>query len=125
MFGYGDNDPRKKWLLNPRSPFCSNWDICTALLLLFVAIVTPFEVGFLETDLDSRLLWLFIFNRITDIWFFMDLVFNFFLPYRVSSHGIASLPLGVSWMKLEIEECLTRGFVYHRMKMVMKFTLVS
>ena len=35
------------------SEFLRSWDLVTAVLLMFVAVVTPFELGFMETDVES------------------------------------------------------------------------
>jgi hypothetical protein len=37
-------------LINPRGWFILIWDICIALVLLFTALVTPFEIAFLPDE---------------------------------------------------------------------------
>ena len=44
-----DSMPKSKWLLDPTSPRLLRWQLFVAVLLIFTAIVTPFEVGFLES----------------------------------------------------------------------------
>ena len=57
------------------SEFSRKWDLVTAVSLAFVAIVTPFELGFMETDVESaRGLVLFCVNRLVDLVFFVDIV---------------------------------------------------
>ena len=52
----------------PRSsPWMKNWDLLMAMLLLFTASVTPFEVAFLETEVN----FLFFLNRLVDLLFFL------------------------------------------------------
>ena len=52
----------------PRSsPWMKNWDLLMAILLLFTASVTPFEVAFLETEVN----FLFFLNRLVDMLFFL------------------------------------------------------
>lgn len=63
-----------------RSPFMKNWDLLMALLLLFTATVTPFEVAFLETKVDV----LFVLNRLID---------SLFLAVRIHAR-VASGHLG-------------------------------
>ena len=51
------------------------WDVITAVLLVFVAVVTPFELGFLTTRIDTTAgLILFIVNRVVDFLFIVDIV---------------------------------------------------
>jgi hypothetical protein len=59
------------------------WDMTTSLALVFVALVTPLEVGFLDTA-SSALDPLFLTNRLVDVVFVVDLVLQFFL---VTPHG--------------------------------------
>jgi hypothetical protein len=61
-------------VFDPNDDFCRNWDVLTAVLLIFVALVTPFELGFLETHVDTvNGLFLFIVNRLVDLVFFADI----------------------------------------------------
>jgi hypothetical protein len=39
--------------MDGESSFSRGWDIVTSVLLVFVAVVTPFELGFLETRIDT------------------------------------------------------------------------
>jgi hypothetical protein len=76
------------WVIDPRkgSTFQSIWDALTALCLVFVALVTPYEVGFLDmsqTALDP--LWLV--NRFVDLVFLVDLVLQFFTMAEVKVDG--------------------------------------
>ena len=45
-------------LLVPESYIMQNWDKVTMSALFFTAIVTPFEVSFLETEAGSFLFWI-------------------------------------------------------------------
>lgn len=61
-------------VFNPNEDFCRNWDVLTSILLIFVALVTPFELGFLETNVDDPGgLFLFVVNRLVDLVFFADI----------------------------------------------------
>ena len=75
-------DPRKtKWI--------GYWDMATVVALLFVALVTPFEVAFLDSPRDwndvarrfGSVGWLFTVNRCVDGLFIVDLVLQFRLMY--------------------------------------------
>jgi hypothetical protein len=41
---------RLRYVINPRSRYCKNWDCVTLYALLFVAVVTPWEIAFSLTD---------------------------------------------------------------------------
>ena len=53
------------YIIDPMSTSMNVWDCVTALALVFTAIVTPFEVGLLESA-DTPLDVLFITNRVLD-----------------------------------------------------------
>ena len=61
------------WLVDPRtSKWVAYWDLAVAVALIFTATLTPYEVAFLppaKAATDG----LFIFNRLIDLAFIMDL----------------------------------------------------
>lgn len=62
-------------VLEQDSRFNRRWDLLTASLLLFVAIVTPFELGFLETNINTTEgITLFAVNRFVDLVFTIDIL---------------------------------------------------
>ncbi|OQS03787.1 hypothetical protein THRCLA_03918 [Thraustotheca clavata] len=63
--------------IHPHSTFMRNWDILSIALLLFTAIVTPFETAFLSPSVDA----LFVINIFVDCCFVMDMLIRFFLAY--------------------------------------------
>eukprot|EP00232_Nephroselmis_pyriformis_P003512 CAMPEP_0182906042 /NCGR_PEP_ID=MMETSP0034_2-20130328/33430_1 /TAXON_ID=156128 /ORGANISM="Nephroselmis pyriformis, Strain CCMP717" /LENGTH=656 /DNA_ID=CAMNT_0025041611 /DNA_START=421 /DNA_END=2388 /DNA_ORIENTATION=+ len=65
-------------VLNPRSRLVMKWDLYVGLLLVFTAVVTPFEVSFLDTRINV----LFFMNRLVDVSFLMDIIVQFFMPYQ-------------------------------------------
>ena len=83
------NTEKAPWyILHPYSHFMSSWDCVTTLALLFTAAITPFEVAFLprpETPSEG----LFVVNRILDAIFIVDMLFSFFIMYKVSSESAA------------------------------------
>ena len=68
---------QRKCVINPNGEFCKSWDLLMVALLIFTAIVTPFEVGFLEPKFDG----LYVVNRFVDAGFVADMFVNFFLGY--------------------------------------------
>jgi len=74
-----------KCIIDPKSTFQSRWDVIMMVLLLFVAIVTPYEVGFLEIEDMLHPLW--IINRVVDLLFLQDLFQQFMTPFYNEEHG--------------------------------------
>ena len=74
--------------IDPRSRFVRVWDSITVCALLFTTFVTPFEVSFFVEVLgDGTYVHApinFTCNRIVDAIFIIDIVINFFLPFRAS-----------------------------------------
>ena len=60
------------------------WDQVSLLLLGIVAVLTPYEVAFMQLHVD----FLFFFNRAIDLAFTFDMVLNFFLAYRNTEDGV-------------------------------------
>jgi len=70
------------WLLDPRHKSMRRWETLLALLLLFTATITPFEVAFLNSSMDTVSgLTMMVINRCVDLCFFTDLFINFNLSY--------------------------------------------
>lgn len=75
--------PNETCVIQPeRSHPLWKWDTLCAFLLVLVAILTPFEAGFLEGDLFS---WMGIFNIITNLFFLIDMLMQFFIAYPIET----------------------------------------
>ena len=68
--------------IDPRAGFMKRWDVLMIVLISYVALVTPFEIGYLG-DATGFLL---VLNRTVDVLFAIDMVVNFFLGY-FDEHG--------------------------------------
>jgi potassium voltage-gated channel Eag-related subfamily H protein 7 len=79
---FSDSAPLEKHgcclVLDPRKGYMKNWDAVVALLLVYTAYVTPYEVAFLETTGVNPL---FVFNRFVDLCFIMDMFRMFVTAY--------------------------------------------
>ena len=64
-------------MFEPADPDMMKWDLVKALLLLFTALFTPYEIAFLET----RMNFYFVVNRIVDLGFGLDIFVNFNLAF--------------------------------------------
>ena len=85
------------WVIDPRvSKVLGTWDIVCVFALIFVALVTPFEVAFLESPRDAADLywrftsvgWLWCTNRIVDLLFTFDLFLQFRLMFQTSDDSV-------------------------------------
>ena len=76
------------YLINPTGTMMAAWDGLTSVALIFTALATPFEVGFLPTARHFAEP-LFLTNRIIDLIFIIDMVKEFFLtfPTQVMSNA--------------------------------------
>ena len=70
------------YIIHPEATGMSVWDSVTGLALVFTAMVTPFEVGFLPSAESWRDA-LFLINRLLDCIFVVDMVISSLLMYRV------------------------------------------
>ena len=75
----------KRLVVHPRqTPWFGYWDVVTTLALLYTAIITPFEAGFIGTVYGPAAwadIW-FLINRVLDLVFLFDLVLQFFVAYE-------------------------------------------
>ena len=53
------------WIINPKCAYMRKWDVVMLVLLLFTALITPYEVAFMQTGFN----FLFFLNRFVDILF--------------------------------------------------------
>ena len=74
------------YILDPRrSQRVVIWDMVTGVALIFTALLTPFEVGFIPArgEVDG----LFVFNRLIDFLFICDMCLQFLLMYPSAREG--------------------------------------
>ena len=72
-------------VLNPNSDFRRQWDMIGFLMLIFVALVTPFEIAFVGGD---RLDVLKLINWVVNLYFLFDLFLNFNTGYFDYKNGL-------------------------------------
>lgn len=66
----GASGAKGRFVIEPgKSRRLQRWDIFIAAVLIYVALVTPFEVAFLKTKLN----WMFYVNRFIDLSFIVDM----------------------------------------------------
>ena len=83
-------------IIDPRtSRFYTRWSWLTSFALIFTAIMTPVEVGFMDIPADRWADGLFITNRCVDIIFIFDSILQCFImcASRSCRHAVAPRPL--------------------------------
>ena len=81
-----------RWLIDPRNnPRVAYWDATTASALIFTALITPFEVGFLDPP-RSFFEPLFLINLMITLIFAVDCALQFVLLVEVQT------PMGYIWV---------------------------
>ena len=66
--------------------FTRNWQMIVMLLLLYTAIITPYELAYLDPRPDWILFWV---NRLVDVLFIIDIFINFNTCTQLSSGEVA------------------------------------
>ena len=71
-------------ILDPKSKFMRRWDATVMCLLMYTAVMTPYDVGFRydNNDLDTS----FWMQQCVDVLFFFDIIVNFSLGYYDNLH---------------------------------------
>lgn len=71
------SDSLRAYVIDPTKPRMRYWDAIITSMLLFTAIITPFEIAFLTPEFN----FLFYINRLIDLTFLIDVFINFHLAY--------------------------------------------
>lgn len=71
--------PASRSVFLPTQPAAKRWDSIMSLVMLYVVVVTPFDVAFLSQSVGP----VFFLNRITDLFFTVDICLSFFRSYSV------------------------------------------
>ncbi|CAE7393743.1 KCNH6 [Symbiodinium sp. CCMP2456] len=87
----------KPWyIINPdRNAAASAWQMVVGVCLIFVAVVTPFQVALLDLEIDAVL----VMGLCVDFVFLIDMVLQFFTTFpKSTTHGIVwEVRLGKIW----------------------------
>ena len=71
-------DNRKRWYsIDPHSTFRGRWDLTQAIILVYIALVVPFRVGYKQPAEGG---W-YVLDLIIDLYFYVDIVLNFCTGY--------------------------------------------
>ena len=104
-------DNRKRWYsIDPHSTFRGRWDLTQAIILVYVALVVPFRVGYKQPAEGG---W-YVLDLIIDLYFYLDIVLNFCTGYidpndeeQVIYHpGIIAKNYAKTWLTIDVVACL-------------------
>ena len=77
-----ENEKEVPWIILPDNPYKKIWDLFIAFIILYSAIVTPYEIAFLD---NTNISW---FDILIDIVLAIDVVLNFFTAYTDSEENL-------------------------------------
>lgn len=76
-----DDTDRPKFVINPTSDFMKRWDIFQAVVLFYLSMTVPIRVGFGVQAMGAG----YVIDLFVDIYFWADIVVNFFKGYEDAS----------------------------------------
>jgi hyperpolarization activated cyclic nucleotide-gated potassium channel 2 len=107
---------RKRWYsIDPNAGFRGKWDLSQAAILLYVAMVVPFRVGYRQPAEGG---W-YVVDLLIDIYFYVDVVLNFHTGYvdPDDEERVIYEPWAIAreyartWLSIDIVACLPIDFV--------------
>ena len=101
---------RRWYSLNPDSGFRGKWDLSQAVILLYVALVVPFRVGYRQPAESG---W-YVLDLLIDLYFYVDVVLNFYTGFvdPDDEERIIYEPTAIakeyarSWLFIDLIACL-------------------
>lgn len=76
---------QSSYVFLPNNRFKKIWDFATLIILFYVMVALPYKYAFLNSN-EYQLVFWERFDNFVDMFFMIDLIFNFFTPY-VDDHG--------------------------------------
>ena len=107
-----ENEKEIPWIILPDNPYKKMWDLLIAILILYSAIITPYEIAFSDTNKSS---W---FEILIDILLAIDIVLTFFSAYTdeeenlVKNHKKIIKKYLKSWFIIDIISVLPLNNVF-------------
>ena len=107
-----ENEKEIPWIILPDNPYKKIWDLIIAFLILYSAIITPYEIAFSENNKSN---W---FEILIDIFLAIDIVLTFFSAYTdeeenlVKNHKKIIKKYLKSWFIIDIISVLPLNAVF-------------
>ena len=108
-----ENEKEIPWIILPDNPYKKMWDLLIAFLILYSAIITPYEIAFSDT---SKVSW---FEILIDILLAIDIVLTFFSAYTddeenlVKNHRKIIKKYLKSWFIIDIISVLPVSYFFN------------
>ena len=108
-----ENEKEIPWIILPDNPYKKMWDLLIAFLILYSAIITPYEIAFSDSNKVS---W---FEVLIDILLGIDIVLTFFSAYTddeenlVKNHKKIIKKYLKSWFIIDIISVLPISYLFN------------
>jgi len=108
-----ENEKEIPWIILPDNPYKKMWDLLIAFLILYSAIVTPYDIAFSDS---SKVSW---FDILIDILLGIDIVLTFFSAYTddeenlVKNHKKIIKKYLKSWFIVDIISVLPISYFFN------------
>ena len=108
-----ENEKEIPWIILPDNPYKKMWDLLIAFLILYSAIITPYEIAFSD---NSKVSW---FEVLIDILLGIDIVLTFFSAYTddeenlVKNHKKIIKKYLKSWFIVDIISVLPVSYIFN------------
>ena len=108
-----ENEKEIPWIILPDNPYKKIWDLLIAFLILYSAIITPYEIAFSDSNKVS---W---FEVLIDILLGIDIVLTFFSAYTddeenlVKNHKKIIKKYLKSWFIIDIISVLPISYLFN------------
>ena len=120
-----ENEKEIPWIILPDNPYKKMWDLLIAFLILYSAIITPYEIAFSDS---SKVSW---FEILIDIFLGIDIVLTFFSAYTddeenlVKNHKKIIKKYLKSWFIVDIISVLPISYIFHQQGKYSGLTKIS
>jgi hypothetical protein len=107
----------RRAIFSPEGEFIEKWDLIMLFLLAYTAVVTTYEIAFIEVSPISLSNGLFVANRVVDFGFVCDIIINFNLAYYNEANMLITATARVrsnylkGWFTLDIISMLPFGML--------------
>ena len=120
-----ENEKEIPWIILPDNPYKKMWDLLIAFLILYSAIITPYEIAFSDS---SKVSW---FEILIDILLGIDIVLTFFSAYTddeenlVKNHKKIIKKYLKSWFIVDIISVLPISYIFNQQGKYSGLTKIS
>lgn len=102
--------PMQWYIIKPESRVRMVWNLIVFCLLMYTATLVPYRTIFI--DVEEKYTFLFYFDALVDLLYFMDLILNFFMAYEDADKKLETRLKKIaihylnSWFFLDFLSCI-------------------